>query len=282
MMRLVREGTLRDLLSHHQGPLSLEEALPLFVPLCDAVQYAHQEDIIHRDIKPQNVLLQLPHPCPCWLILASPVRPLRYPHDHDWHRASAAWNIWRRNRQEGKADARSDIYSLGIVLYQMLTGAMPYSGTVPMEVLVKKATDPAPDPRNFNPRLPAEIADILLMVLAKYPNSALSKRRSAGGSHSAGAITRRVSFTSLGQMIWQASTEAPIPPENDFATTMRRQRQPALETQQTRRSQGFGTLPTVPAAEAAEPTLRTTSQTPWSQRDDIRPHNAGNDTCAAP
>ena len=58
VMPLVREGTLRDLLKQHSGPLPLDEALPMFVQLCDAVQYAHDEGFIHRDIKPQNVLLQ--------------------------------------------------------------------------------------------------------------------------------------------------------------------------------------------------------------------------------
>src|SRR5215467_6977662 len=58
VMPLAREGTLRDLLRQHRGPLSLDEAVPMFVQLCDAVQYAHEEGIIHRDIKPQNVLLQ--------------------------------------------------------------------------------------------------------------------------------------------------------------------------------------------------------------------------------
>src|SRR5690348_8086329 len=58
VMPLVREGTLRDLIKQRNGPLAREEALPLFTQLCSAVHYAHAQGIIHRDIKPQNVLLQ--------------------------------------------------------------------------------------------------------------------------------------------------------------------------------------------------------------------------------
>src|ERR1051326_2066032 len=167
VMPLVREGTLRDLLAKHRGPLSLEEAAPLFVPLCDAVQYAHQEDIIHRDIKPQNILLQ------------------RYTHvlltdfgiardRFDTHMTTTGVGLgsveyMAPEQAEGRADARSDIYSLGIVLYQLLTGVTPFSSEMPLEVLVTKASEPAPDPRCYNPHLPAEIADILQMALAKAP-----------------------------------------------------------------------------------------------------------------
>jgi serine/threonine-protein kinase len=250
VMPLVREGTLRDLLHQHAGSLSLEEALPLFVPLCDAVQYAHQEDIIHRDIKPQNVLLQ------------------RYTHvlladfgiardRFDTHLTTTGVGIgsveyMAPEQAEGKGDARSDIYSLGIVLYQMLTGVMPYSGTMPLEVLLKKASEPAPDPRHFNPRLPAEIADILRIVLARDPNQRFE---------SAGALGQAVQQVGPhcappplpGQIIWQSAAQAPSPaPDVDFASTVRRR--PAgrsIDEQETRRSQGFGTLPTTPSPSGA-------------------------------
>ncbi|HLV97737.1 MAG TPA: serine/threonine-protein kinase [Ktedonobacterales bacterium] len=248
VMPLVREGTLRDLLSKHGGPLALEEALPLFVPLCDAVQYAHQEDIIHRDIKPQNVLLQ------------------RYTHvlladfgiardRFDTHLTTTGMGIgsveyMAPEQAEGKADARSDIYSLGIVLYQMLAGVMPYSGTMPLEVLLKKASDPAPDPRNFNPHLPVEIADILHMALARDPNQRFE---------SAGALGQAVQQVGPhcvpaplpGQMLWQPGPPASAP-DGDLAPTVRRRpAQRPFDEQETRRSQDFDTLPTRPSSSAA-------------------------------
>ncbi len=246
VMPLVREGTLRDLLASHPGPLSIEEARPLFVPLCDAVQYVHQEDIIHRDIKPQNVLLQ------------------RYTHvlladfgiardRFDTHLTTTGVGMgsveyMAPEQAEGRGDARSDIYSLGTVLYQMLTGVMPYSGTMPLEVLLKKTSEPPPDPRNFNPQLSAEAADILRVVLAKDPNQ---RFESAGALGQAVQQVRPQAQPAPlpGQMIWQPSPQAPEPPESDFAPTVRR-RAPrwSLDEQETRRSQDFGTLPTTPSS----------------------------------
>ena len=165
VMPLIREGTLRDLLKDHQTPLSLEEALPLFVPLCDAVEYAHQEGIIHRDIKPQNILLQLhTH------VLLADFGIARDRFDTKMTVTGGvigSVDYMAPEQAEGQEDARSDIYSLGVVLYQLLTGAIPYSGSVPLQVLYKKAHEPLLDPRKYNPNLPAELADILQVALAK-------------------------------------------------------------------------------------------------------------------
>ncbi|HEU5368469.1 MAG TPA: serine/threonine-protein kinase, partial [Ktedonobacterales bacterium] len=168
VMPLVREGTLRDLIKQRNGPLAREEALPLFTQLCSAVHYAHAQGIIHRDIKPQNVLLQ-----------------------QHTHVLLADFGIARDRREKtitatgagvgsaeymapeqamGQADMRSDIYSLGIVLYQMLTGVVPYSGSTPLQVLVKHTTAPLPDPRTLAPSLPQGIVQVLQTALAKAPD----------------------------------------------------------------------------------------------------------------
>src|SRR5579885_2127466 len=160
VMPLAREGTLRDLIKQRNGPLPPEEAIPLFLQLCSAVQYAHEQGIVHRDLKPQNVLLQ-----------------------QRTHVLLADFGIARDSSVEtnltatgtgigtveymapeqaiGQADARSDIYSLGIVLYQLLTGSVPYSGSTPFQILLKHTNEQLPDPRAFNPNLPAEMVEVL-------------------------------------------------------------------------------------------------------------------------
>ncbi len=166
VMPLAREGTLRDLIKQRNGPLPPEEAIPLFLQLCSAVQYAHEQGIVHRDLKPQNVLLQ-----------------------QRTHVLLADFGIARDSSVEtnltatgtgigtveymapeqaiGQADARSDIYSLGIVLYQLLTGSVPYSGSTPFQILLKHTNEQLPDPRAFNPNLPAEMVEVLRIALAK-------------------------------------------------------------------------------------------------------------------
>ncbi len=167
VMPLVREGTLRDLIRQRDGALPLEEAVTLFLQLCSAVQYAHEQGIIHRDIKPQNVLLQQ-H---THVLLA----------DFGIARDNAETRITREGaglgtieymapeQAIGQADKRSDIYSLGVVLYQLLTGVVPYSGSTPLQVLLKRTNEPLPDPRTLNPSLSAQIVPVLQTALAKDP-----------------------------------------------------------------------------------------------------------------
>jgi serine/threonine protein kinase len=167
VMPLAREGTLRDLLKQRNGPLPLDEAVPIFVQLCDAVQYAHEEGIIHRDIKPQNVLLQRrTH------VLLADFGIARDTAETQMTATGAGIGTVEYMAPEqaiGQADMRSDIYSLGVVLYQLITGTVPYSGSTPFQVLMKHTNDALPDPRLLNPNLPAEIIQVLQGALAKDP-----------------------------------------------------------------------------------------------------------------
>jgi serine/threonine protein kinase len=257
VMPLVREGTLRDLLSQHNGPLSLEEALPLFVPLCDAVQYAHQEGIIHRDIKPQNILLQR-H---THVLLADfGIARDRF----DTRLTTTGVGIgsveyMAPEQAEGRADARSDIYSLGIVLYQLLTGVVPYAGTLPLEVLFKKSNDLVPDPRRRNPHLPAEIVDILQMVLAREPDQRFETAEALG------CAVQQVRPSALPaplprQAIWLGAPGAGVR-DADLATTMRlSDRVPAAKQQENENQQRSSSASTVPAPAASAPTLKPANQ----------------------
>lgn len=161
-------GTLRDLIARINGPLSLKDATEIFTQLCDAVQYAHEQGIVHRDIKPQNILIQRGK----HLLLAD-FGIARDTSDTKLTSTGAGIGSVEYMAPEqamGRSDTRSDLYSLGIVLYQMLTGRVPFGGNTPFEIMMKQANEPLTPARSLNPALPREIDNILTMALAKDPN----------------------------------------------------------------------------------------------------------------
>lgn len=224
VMPLVREGTLRDLLRQHAGPLSLEEALPLFVPLCDAVQYAHQEGIIHRDIKPQNILLQ--RRWHVWLADFGIARDRLDTRMTTTGVAIGSVEYMAPEQAEGRANAQSDIYSLGVVLYQLLTGVVPYAGTMPLEVLFRKASTPLPDPRLVNPRLPAELVEILQVALAPDPGERFATAEALGKALQQVSPTASPAPLFPPAANWPPIPPAPAPLVSDDATTRRVDRRP--------------------------------------------------------
>jgi serine/threonine protein kinase len=162
-------GTLRDLLVRVNGPLPLTDAVEIFTQLCDAVQYAHEQGIVHRDIKPQNVLIQRGK----HLLLADFGIARDATSDQKLTMTGAGVGTVEYMAPEqamGKSDARSDLYSLGIVLYQMLTGRVPFSGSTPFEIMMKQANNVLPPARSLNPALPREVDVVLDMALAKDPD----------------------------------------------------------------------------------------------------------------
>jgi serine/threonine protein kinase len=181
-MPYVPDGTLRDLLARTGGPLPIETITSIFIQLCDAVQYAHEQGLIHRDIKPSNILLQHER----YVQLAD----FGIAFDTEDIRLTSTGvglgtpEYTAPEQAQGMADKRSDIYSLGIVLFELLTGQVPFSGRTPYEVFYKQTTTPIPSLRSINPALPETLArldPVIQRALAKEPDerfqtaSALSK-----------------------------------------------------------------------------------------------------------
>jgi serine/threonine protein kinase len=160
-------GTLRSLMERVQGPLSLRDSVEILEQLCDAVQYAHEQGIVHRDIKPQNVLIQRGK----HLLLAD-FGIARDTSDERLTMTGAGVGTVEYMAPEqamGKGDQRSDVYSLGILLYQMVCGRVPFTGSTPMETLMKQATELPPPVHKLNPALPAEVERVLIKALEKDP-----------------------------------------------------------------------------------------------------------------
>src|SRR5262245_59481928 len=165
IMPLVRGGTLAHRLLGKPLPLSVVERI--MRQMCEGIGYAHSKGIVHRDIKPSNVLMDEVGNC-----LVSDFGIARLAEGAT--RLTITGTIMGTpaymspEQAEGlELDRSSDIYSLGIVLYEMLAGRVPYKAETPVGVLVKHISGPLPLPHTFNPDLPPGIEDIVVKALAR-------------------------------------------------------------------------------------------------------------------
>jgi hypothetical protein len=167
VMQFVDAGTLKDMLGR---PISLAMAADIVEQIAEALDYAHERGIIHRDVKPSNVLMDRGQ----WVLLsdfglAKMVEGSIQLTGSGVGVGTPAYMAPEQG-QGLKVDRRADIYSLGIILYEMVTGGVPYSAETPMAVVVKHITEPLPLPHDVNPDVPEEVERVILKALAKTPD----------------------------------------------------------------------------------------------------------------
>jgi serine/threonine protein kinase/ligand-binding sensor domain-containing protein len=168
VMRYVKAGTLADLLK--KNPISLPEAVRLFEQIADALAYAHEQGIVHRDMKPSNILVDPRGQT--FLTDFGLARMVEGSSELTGSMIVGTPTYMAPELGEGKpADERSDIYALGIILYEMATGRPPFEAETPMAVIIKHITEPLPLPRQLNPNIPESIERVILKALAKDPNA---------------------------------------------------------------------------------------------------------------
>jgi serine/threonine protein kinase len=165
IMPYVEGGTLRDYLLRQQW-LSLEEAGHFLDQIASALQHAHDHGVIHRDVKPSNILLR-----PDGHVYLADFGLARAKMEAEsYHHAGnivGTPEYMAPEQSNGLNDYRSDIYSLGIILYQMLTGQVPFSGDSPVAVSLKHMQTPPQPPSQINSKIPRSIEEVMLKALAK-------------------------------------------------------------------------------------------------------------------
>jgi serine/threonine protein kinase len=169
-MQYIENGrSLSDVMGQPMPPV---RALQLIVRLLDALAYAHERGIIHRDIKPANILM----PAPTWPMLADfGIARLGGDNNHNTHLTLPGTAIGTpaymapEQAAGDPVDARSDLYALGVVLYELVTGRVPFNAPTPIAVLLKHVNEPPPAPRSLNPNLPVPVETVVLRALAKEP-----------------------------------------------------------------------------------------------------------------
>ena len=154
-----------------QGKLPQSEVLPIFQDVLKGLGFAHDKGIVHRDMKPSNVLIDRGGRA---RIMDFGIAILKGAAEKRLTAAGAAiGSPWYMSPEQierpHEVDQRTDIYALGIVLYEMLTGNVPFDGETDFSVHYQQIKSPAPDPRQKNSEISEEMAQIVLKAMAKDP-----------------------------------------------------------------------------------------------------------------
>ncbi|WP_339063434.1 Stk1 family PASTA domain-containing Ser/Thr kinase [Tepidibacillus marianensis] len=167
VMEYIEGHTLKQLIQK-EGKLTIERALDIARKIASALYHAHQNHIIHRDIKPQNILIGENGE-----VKVSDFGIARTMSSATiTHTGSVLGSVHYLSPEQAKGgytDEKTDIYSLGIVLYEMVTGNLPFSGDSPITIALKHLQEGFIYPRDLNPEIPQSVENIILKSLEKDP-----------------------------------------------------------------------------------------------------------------
>jgi eukaryotic-like serine/threonine-protein kinase len=184
VMELLEGRTLREILSR-EAPLETARAISMMLQAADAVAAAHEAGIIHRDLKPSNILVTQSADQPAVVkVLDFGIAKLEFDNDDDAttlaHRNSVIGTPrYMAPEQSNGAELTpaADVYSLGVILYEMLTGMAPFTGSTRGEIAQKHANDQPHSPREIVAAIPEDVERVVLHALEKQPNDRPSNAR---------------------------------------------------------------------------------------------------------
>jgi predicted Ser/Thr protein kinase len=191
VMRYMTGGSLSDRMK--KGPMTVQEAAHLVAHIAPGLDEAHAKHIVHRDLKPGNILFdQFNEP----YISDFGIAKLSESQTNVTGSAIIGTPAYMSPEQaQGEGiDGRSDIYALGVILFEMLTGQQPYHGDTPMSVVVKQITDPVPHILDVKPDLPADMEVIIDKAMAKDRKERFQDVRSLSNALNAVARGERLSL----------------------------------------------------------------------------------------
>lgn len=163
--RYIDGGTLADRI--RKGPLAPETVAQLLRSMAVALGHAHGKGLIHRDIKPANVLIEAASDQPFLTDFGLAIREDDEAGQMKWGGSPPYMSPEQARREGHRLDPRSDLFSLGIVMYESLTQIRPFRGSTLRDVLHQVITHDPPPPRNLRPEIPGELERICLKLLCK-------------------------------------------------------------------------------------------------------------------
>ncbi len=245
VMELLEGSTLKDLIQA-QAPLSVPEAIRITVEILRGLGEAHQVGVIHRDIKPQNILRSKQNH---WKLADFGIAHMESASTKLTKTGMMMGTVHYFSPEQARGEAvsyGSDLYSVGIMLYEMLTGYLPFDADEGIAIAIKHLQAPVPDPRAIRPDLPEAICHVLFRALEKT----LDRRYQSAEEmiQDLQAINGQPSIPAVTTVL---STQESLPPVDRTASRKFQTRmQNTLQT------------PVISSTEQVEPVLHDSNQTP--------------------
>jgi serine/threonine-protein kinase len=161
---------LRKLLNQLQPKLSQERAIAITLSLCDALDYVHRNGVVHRDLKPENVMVGAEdHIKLIDFGLATSAEARRITFDKASNAMGTPDYISPEQVEGKRGDARSDLYALGVMLYEMLTGRVPFEERNPFLAMNARLVNSPVPPRELDPEISPQLQEIVYRAMARDP-----------------------------------------------------------------------------------------------------------------
>jgi serine/threonine protein kinase len=170
VMKLVAGRTLKSRMRHAPA-VSLEETLRILSAVASGLDFAHSHGVLHRDVKPSNIMIDhedRPYLTDFGLARIASIGESTL--SRDMMLGTPQYISPEQASGNRELDARTDIYSLGIVLYELVVGRVPYTGDTPHAIIYNHIYTPLPPPSEVNPTVPKSVQEVLMQVLAKDPD----------------------------------------------------------------------------------------------------------------